>query len=74
MKADDWAALAEAEWGIVEDVIAQVRAPLLGGLLQLRPTMVTSTEFILALWGRGRWRLSATLLEQSPPDPTGLFG
>jgi hypothetical protein len=37
MKADDWAALTEAEWEIVEDVIAQLRAPLLDGLLQLQP-------------------------------------
>jgi len=37
MKADDWAALTEAEWESVEDVIAQLRAPLLDGLLQLQP-------------------------------------
>jgi hypothetical protein len=37
MKADDWAALTEAEWESVEDVIAQLRASLLDGLLQLQP-------------------------------------
>ena len=37
MDAGDWVALTEAEWAIVEDVISQLRAPLLGGLLQLGP-------------------------------------
>ena len=37
MNARDWAALTEAEWAMVEHVMMQLRAPLLGGLLPLQP-------------------------------------
>lgn len=32
-----WDALTEAEWGMDEQIISQLRAPLLDGLLQLQP-------------------------------------
>jgi hypothetical protein len=37
MDAGHWHALTESEWPMVENIITQLRAPLLGGLLALRP-------------------------------------